>query len=298
VYLNGTYLVHIYHPHAPEEYREELMRVLVRWPLVRIDRLDPSNRSVVKSSLLYTYRAFYAVRRLKGVTGRGSYVLTRRLPVPWPGSPVWQGDLATDLALGAVNRGWLPFVPLSFFGIPLDEYLLRNPEIRRIRAVWTEVYGCRAVRVEIEQEIPRPNKPPAQGRFWFVPDLGWIPVRWEWGRLEGPREKRGNWVVQISYGDKVRGVPIAKRARAAQVSFGKAPDWEYMVWEAEMLSYQLEPPPEREFTLAAFGIPEPPQEPSRSRLWLWTLIGALGTLTALFLIRLFGARRREKHGSA
>ncbi len=293
VYLNGTYLVHIYHPHLDEAHRQDLMRVLARWPLVRIDVLDPSNPSIVKGSRLVSHQSEYGIRRLKGITGTGSYVLTRQIRVPWPRSDTWQGNVANRLAQHAVNLGWLPFVPLSFIGISLEEWLLRSSEVRGLRAAWTEIYGYKAVRVDAELNVG-----PPQVRFWFVPELGWVPVRWEWGYMEAPQNGRWKWVARLFYGDQVRGVGIATAGKCAMVVPDRPPDWEPMIWEAEILSYNPEPPPKREFTLAAFGIPAPPQEPSRSRLWLWTLIGALGTLTVLFLLRLSRTGRREKQGSA
>ncbi len=269
LYGNGTYLLHV---HWPRRSTDGRMRILLRWPVIRYDMLDPSDRTSPVSATIQGPDRFISVRRSRQ---RGSFVLRQR-------TRVLPGQAEEDIFTMATNQGFLPLLPLGFFGVMFEDYFFHDRNVELKAASWEDLGGCRAVRVEAVEDFGDHGR--RSFYFWFAPDLGWVPLRWE----------RGAWLVEMSYEEQVNGIGIIKTAKAVLRLENEQPT----VWQAEMLSYELERPPEREFTLAAFGIPEPSKVRARSRLWLWTLIGALGTLTVLFLLRLSRTGRREKQGSA
>jgi hypothetical protein len=180
----------------------------------------------------------------------------------------------------AVNEGWLPLVVVGFIEQPLVDYLLHSKDVEIVREGWEEFQGRQTSVVEVRQFLE--GKPPVKGKFWFLPDAGWVLLRWHWP-YQDPSARYGN-LCELSYGETVRGVAIVQSGRWLILNDGVTR------WEAKMVSYQLEPPPEEEFRLAAFGLPEPAAGMPGSRLWLWTLTGLMGLLTALLLWRPVGKR--------
>jgi len=124
---------------------------------------------------------------------------------------------------------------------------------------------------------------PVHAKFWFWPEGSWVLLRWHWPYAD--RSPKQGTVCELTYGETVHGVPIVKSGRYVHPANG------LVVWRANVVSYELTAPRDDAFGLAAFGLPEP--EPLRpfSRLWLWALVGIVGIVTALLLMRLAATRQ-------
>jgi hypothetical protein len=259
VYGNASFTFEVtFYPYEGEP-RPEFYRVATRWPAVRVDTLSPDG--TVAASGVVSREARFRVERI-GENGR--FVLTRyrRNDMEKAMEHLWTV---------AWNDGYLPLLVIGFLGEPLVDYLLhsRLVKVDIVREGPEELNGRKTYYVEA-----RIKPGPIEAAFWFMPDAGWVPARWNLPKDAGTQ-------CEFSYGEQVGGVGMVQSLRMLRVRPGKA----RTRLEARMVSYKLEPPPEEEFRLAAFGLPEPAAGMPGSRLWLWTLTGLMGLLTALLLWR-------------
>lgn len=124
-YGNGTWLlVNEYHGGSPEGGRtRQRIRILTRWPDVRVDFLG--NSDTVEAARVFSQEVTF---RVVGLKGSGRYILESWQRGTLPGRDrFWET---------AVNRGWLPFVPLGWFEEPLSDHLCHCPELRIVREEW------------------------------------------------------------------------------------------------------------------------------------------------------------------
>jgi len=262
LYGHGTFTIDVEWPRRDDQAR---VRIFLRWPLVRYDRLSPSANSVVLSSYIRGHRWEYRVRRLPEA---GSYVLRYRREAQ-PMERIWEA---------AANEGDLPLTTVGFFAGPVVDYV-REQSVRIVDARQVELDGRQAVLVETVEEL---SGRPVRGKFWFYPDLGWVLAQWHWPIVS----ESSGFLCTLEYGETVDGVGIVERGQLRRAS-----DETVVVWRARIVSYDLTAPSEQAFHPAVFGLPEPAPDPPASRLWLWTLVGVAGILTALLLMRLVTRRR-------
>ena len=125
-------------------------------------------------------------------------------------------------------------------------------------------------RVELECEIPWavPGNPPMQIKAVLNPALHWAVEQWE-GHRAGQGVTRGRTTFQVVDG----GLPFP--ATYAFESIDR--DGEPIVRETYTFDpptfHQGSPVPAEQFTLAAFGLPEPGKVATGSRVGLWGTVG-------------------------
>ena len=274
VYGNATFELRI--RKGGSNTAAERCRILMRWPSVRIDRLGPSG-SIISSSV-FSSGTVFSVRALAS-DNNNNFVLTRFSRTSG------QGDVHR-LWMHALNEGWLPLVVIGWFEQPLVEYILGSKDVELTSEGVEQLGEARTYAVEVRQQLSEDRI--VRGKFWFLPDAGWVLLRWRWP-YRNPEANEGV-VCDLSYESEVGGVRIVKAGRYVHLANGS------VRWEAEVTAYELVSPPESAFRPTAFGIPEPSDRPAQGRLWLWALLGALGITTALVLLRLTALLRGQTGG--
>ncbi|MEW4531420.1 hypothetical protein [Maioricimonas sp. JC845] len=203
-----------------------------------------------------------------------------------------------ELALGLVCRG------MRVFGTWLPE-MVSEPGFRVNQVLTFEQGSTQLVRVEFDYEPQQHRNNPVRGgtilldpsRYWLIREAK---VRAFW--MPG---EEGTITVQVEYADdEVNSFPLLTRYVAhvdAQLSGDRAKeaginevhhDW---VWNFDLR--ELENASERDFTLAAFGLPEPSDRlDAGSQSGSWGTLLVLANLCFLVAIGLWWLNRRRYPG--
>ncbi len=240
---------------------EETLRLLARWPAVRIDEVGDGATTVFAS--VWSPRHRFRVRRVGEL---GVFLLTSWSPKAAVPSEFWYIPS---------NRGWLPLATLSWFGGAFVDLIKLPGGLELLDEKWVSAGDERQLVVELR--VPTYRREQARLRLWFTPDKAWIVRRWG---LYMESDDRPIGVCELEYRDGPVGVPLVERGRFG-VPGGPT------LWEAHVLEVQLSPPPEEAFRPEAFGIPTPSRV-GPTRFWLWAVLGTLGLLTVLVLFRFLG----------
>ncbi len=264
VYGQGTWVFsNAYHEGSSESTpTRRRIRVLARWPDVRVDFLGRHDE--VEAAYVFSRTASFRVKRLEG---SGQYLLEYYRAGTLPDRDrFW---------MSAVNRGWLPFVPLGWFGTPLTEQLCQRSDVRIVREQWVSSEESRLLLLEQEQKS---RSRVLRNRFWFERGPCWVLRRMHVASLVSVPSSGD--VIELWYRTPAKGVPLVERAEWRRARDGS------VVWTSELVSYDARQPSLDVFRPEVFGIPPPRQSAPATRLWLWAVLCALGLLTVLLLARM------------
>lgn len=279
VHANATWTIRVTNwrssPEGEVKAVSGSVRLLARWPQLRLDELDDSG--AIRRVFVVSAWGGFRARRLAAT---GTFVLERW----WPD----RERAMYDFGGRAVNRGWLPLLPWNWFGVPLRDFLLEGKGVRITSEGWNDA-GGRYI-VEIAQRMPGGQQ--LRGKLWFVPSKGWVLWRWHWPYVVADGGSSNGLICELRYDREVEGVPIVTYGQARRAQDGR------MVWEAKLVSFDPVAPPETAFRPESLGIPTPGWA-GFTRLWLWAVLATLGLLTGLLLLRILVSRRtRNQAGEA
>lgn len=186
------------------------------------------------------------------------------------------------------------YAPWFFLGKPLSHWLKEpgfvvtkvTPEVRN---------GKTLVRMEFDIPSKPPGKQPsvrreASQKSWCLldPNDYWTIQEYRlllwWGTS----------AEKIEYGDRVDGFPMHRRVVQDLIGEVGVKDVVKNTWEMRKIAHRTAA--DRDFTLTAFGIPEPRFEERSFRTWHWFLLAAAVCGVAAFLLRRFLRRNRTKVG--
>ncbi len=263
---------------------------LVRWPLVRVEVETSQHRSgngsphgtVRRFVYVYTPDVRFAAEQVAG-----RYVLTTWSAEHSGKSDVelWRAYAGASPRLAPVIRGYLPFVPLVFYGSPLPEVLSDNGPWQVERWERRPSAAGEQVIATLVQHRPRPGT--LRLTLRLDPPHHWLVKGWEW-YVEPHVEQTRACELRYDYERTIDGVPMPSWGRL------HVPAQDLILWEARLLSFEPTLPPESAFRPEALGIPRPRLGHRPERLWLWALLGVLGLLTALLVARVCALRSGRK----
>jgi hypothetical protein len=149
------------------------------------------------------------------------------------------------------------------------------------------------VTFQFKPEVQHPRNPRAKGWVLFDPNLYWIIREYDTDLFFWDKQKSKEIQVRkygsFEYEENRDGFPVVKRRtfNAQNVQRDQEPVktvWEYKLEEKE--------PPESDFYLSAFGLPEPSQIKNRTPWYLWLMLAGLLCLGIAAFFR-WKARRAE-----
>lgn len=123
----------------------------------------------------------------------------------------------------------------------------------------------------------------------------WVDPYNNWRVVESRRETKSGWfITEVTYGQTIDGlsVPIASKSTSTYKPGINAPG---MVITTRMESVRVADKTDRDFTLSAFGLPEPVDVeplPDRTPRYLWFVLGAVVCAAGAVLFRYLARSRR------
>ncbi len=272
---------------------EETTVLFLRWPLVRVDvevsdrrSGDGSSRGVARRFVyVYTPEVRFAAEQVAG-----RHVLTT-----WSSRrsaktdiELWHTYTGEAPRLAPVIRGYLPLVPLVFYGEPL-------PRLFSGETGWQIVHCERRPRQAGEELVARllqhnPRLGSARLTLRLDHDHQWLLKGWEWHPGAHTDQMR-RCELRYDYDQMIDGLPVPTWGRPY------VPAQDVVLWEARLLSLDATAPPETAFRPETFGISASQLRPGHGRLWVWALLGVLGLLTCLALARAAARRSSRKRAT-
>jgi hypothetical protein len=252
------------------------------WKRTRAGKLDSDNGEVEGANPAY----WFNLRR-------------RPNDRPWVASSVVKADEVNARAYPMLNS--LDIAPFMFFTVNHDWLvdLIRDPDFRVRSCRWVDSAGAKLVEVNFEYNHPIRNTGSSTigGKLTLDPDRYWC-VRSYDVQTRSPINSGPVQHTLAEIDDTDPSLPLPKltitTARYTE-SDGKVNTLENRV------TYNFKNPRvlphDREFTLSAFGLPEPPGTdwPRRSiPLFVWVALGGVVCLACGVVIRRVARRRRGK----
>lgn len=250
---------------------------------------NPSHRKGPPSGWLWAYNNLYG------------FALHRNKPdAPWAVSDV-QLDLSKGVTIGAGGskpsaQTYLdsPVDTNYVYGASLLE-LIVNPDFTATRASAVSRGGGTLVKVEFTVSQPTSKDPGVLKSGWFLldPDFFWVQrdneIQVQW-RGKGDLRDEFTVATTFDYDERAAPFPILKRWAEQRTTKKANGDTEKHEWTFTFDLVEADVP-ESDFTLSAFGFPEPPRVSGPVRWYLWVAIGRIGFFALALLI--WGSRRRR-----
>jgi len=241
-----------------------------------------------------------SIGQVHGFNTKYRFTLTRKSAEGgWVLQSLQQGNM------GYTPKEWAEWLtPLRahiflWSGIELP-LLIKQPTFRVVHAYVVREGDANLVAIDFDNTHAIDSAPDCliqSGSLLLDPDRFWTLRRC---LLHHKYSDVGDLTLKIEYvaKDPSAKYPIPKRMSAIHVP--KDPKAEKSivdhVWEFD-LREAARPPADTEFTLSAFGLPEPvgvTWEKPRSRTWIWLLVGAVSAALLAFVFR----RLKRRHGMA
>jgi hypothetical protein len=226
----------------------------------------------------------------KVVTGTGAFRLTRKDDAsPW---------VLTHYSASEPNPDWLqPLTPqgavaretqvgLHLWGVHLSE-LTRKPDFSFTKGAREQRDGREQVRLDfVFRPRDKSHLPFREGWIRLDPARSWLMTEYQ---FDGPGETKVRYHGSFDYAQGPGGLPVVTRFREHTERIGGEKPGPVGEMELEYDLHEQDSVPAEEFSLAAFGLPEP----TRRRQWptYWYLVGA--GLACLLLSAAFRWRGRR-----
>lgn len=187
-----------------------------------------------------------------------------------PDKPYQVAEMSSDLGEAmdfARMRCPVAFAPYVYFNGTIPQYL--NFDVVDIKSIEeATVHGERRVAVTYGPPGPPPDpfeNKGQQGRFVFLPDRSWA-LRGNVVIVGTEQDDVPDVKVDIEYGDDVDGVPIVK----SYETYYEAPGRKVNIERYDVTKFVPKAPPDSDFTLPAFGLPDVAQ--SRPGFGRYTIV--------------------------
>lgn len=190
------------------------------------------------------------------------------------------------------------FAPTSYFEEPLDQFLASAD----VRIVDAREDSERPGHVRIDWEMFSETRVKQQGWFLFNADQSWA-LREYWNRrdMSADSDEVGSFVHGvIEYDGSFEGCPLVKSCRQWVVFHGERytkvkRDIPVQIEEFDVVEVRVEPSPVTDFTLAAFGLPNPGEVRPANTFWIWVInVIAMALMAGMILLRRRSRSRAEQ----
>jgi hypothetical protein len=279
-HLEGTLTAHVQDPNPPHKQSDnERISFLIKDNQVRYKRL-PANKSGGEGQILGV-NPHYSFALQSGASGK--YSVEYIMPRGGSNEERLQLRTLTDV----YGRVWAPWTSR---GIPLAEWL-DKPGFTILGVRPQVVGGKQLVRLEYTYTDPTPRDPRFPERFtwsgWHLldPDDSWVI------RESFLKAWHGTDSLKVEIRQRISGFPIGHRTVLAGRDRTGKRTAEY-VWSTADL--KLHHASDDDFTLSAFGLPEPSFAPRRIGNWPMLLVFAAGFAGLALLLRWVLKRRRAQ----
>jgi hypothetical protein len=174
----------------------------------------------------------------------------------------------------------------SISGIPLGElFKWRDFAIRDVLKTTSDDKNL----FQVNFAAKSPGGSTFSGWFTVCPDDAWAVQEYEVRTYKEDPNAVGIGRGVVQYGDRFRGVPLVRSAQLSWLVNGETREH----YDCSFSEMMYGPVPEKEFTLAAFGIPQPGPLIGVPPLAYWAILFATLAFVASVMLRLRRGRRRE-----
>lgn len=235
---------------------------------------------------LLAYNTLYAFRLSRGFPGR-----------PWTitdTEPLSDGSVPSNVQYEMSVRLTMLQKAVSLWGKRLTD-LLQHPSFRVLEAMPVTQDGADFVKIVFDNTHPfdvqeKPFIPIQSGSIVLDPENWWCLQSWDVHEITGHSTLKSvetRSLGSMEYQGSTGKYRILKHSVRTDYSLTKGIGWNVAETRTDYdLRETPQLPPDAEFTLTAFGLPEPyGVEPKSSRWWIWAAVAGFACLITGFFVR-------------